>query len=160
MALRKPLVLVSGEIQQLQSGDDIDAPISGALEITVTNDNAGAVVIGTPVYFAAALHVDKAKADAAGTSKVAGIITTTSIASSSTGQLAVSGLVTATTGQWDIVTGGSGGLTANTDYYLDPTTAGKLTTTAPSTVGQYVVFVGRGVSTTVMDVKVARRILL
>jgi len=40
------------------------------------------------------------------------------------------GEITLTTGEWDTVTGGSGGLTAGSIYYLD-TTAGKLTTTEP-----------------------------
>jgi len=34
-------------------------------------------------------------------------------------------------GQWDAITGASGGLTAGSAYYLD-TTAGLLTTTAPA----------------------------
>jgi hypothetical protein len=58
--------------------------------------------------------------------------------------------LTATTGEWDTVTGGSGGLTAGAQYYLSDTTAGRLTTTPPSTTGRYVVNVGRALSTTVM----------
>lgn len=38
------------------------------------------------------------------------------------------GEVTLTTGQWDAVTGGTGGLTTGATYYTDATTAGHLTT--------------------------------
>lgn len=160
MALRTPLVLVGGEIAQLPAGDDINAPFSGAIEITLINDNAGAVVIGTPVYSSAAGHFDKANATVAGTSKVIGLTTTTSVATSGNGQVAVAGTVTATTGQWDaVVTGGSGGLVFNTSYYLD-TTAGKLVTTPTTTVGQNNVFIGKGLSTTVMELGIRQPILL
>jgi hypothetical protein len=68
--------------------------------------------------------------------------------------------LTATTGQWDAVTGGSGGLVANTVYYLDAATAGKLTATAPTTAGQYVVEVGMALSTTELLIKTRTPILL
>jgi len=43
--------------------------------------------------------------------------------------------MTLTTAQWDVATGGSGGLTPNVPYYLDATTGGRLTTVPPSTAG-------------------------
>jgi len=159
MALRKPLVLVNGEIAQLPAGDDIDAPFSGAIEISLVNDNAGSVVICTPVYASAAGHFDKANATAAGTAKVIGLVTSTTVATGASGQVAVTGTVSATTGQWDAVTSGSGGLVFNTNYYLD-TTAGKLTTTSTTTTGQNNVFVGRGLSATVMELGIRQPILL
>lgn len=160
MALRKPLVLVSGEIAQLPAGDDIDAPFSGAIEFSSVNDNAGAVVIGTPVYASAAGHFDKANATVAGTSKVIGLTTTTSVATSGVAQIACAGTMSATTAQWDaVVTGGSGGLVFNTNYYLD-TTAGKITTAPTTTVGQNNVFIGRGLSTTVMELGIRQPIPL
>lgn len=160
MALRKPLVLVSGESQQLQAGDDLNVPISGTIDITLTNANAGAVVIGTPVYAQGADAYDKAKADAAGTSKVIGLAVPTSTAASATGTVAVAGILAASTAQWDAVTGGSGGLAFGTNYFLDPATAGKLTSTAPSTTGQYCVLIGVGLSTTEMRLNIQPRILL
>jgi hypothetical protein len=56
-------------------------------------------------------------------------------------------VLNATTGQWDTVTGGTGGLTPNAIYYLDPGNAGKLTTVAPITISQYVAQVGIAIST-------------
>lgn len=55
---------------------------------------------------------------------------------------------------------GSTSLTARTNYYLDPTTAGKLTATAPTTVGQIVQLVGVSVSADTLDLTVEPPILL
>lgn len=148
MALRKPLVLVSGQIQQLQSGDTLNCPVTGEDIIQKTNDNAGAVVIGAPVYVKANGNYDKAKADASGTVQVFGLAADVSTAAAAAGSVQVDGVLVATTAQWDAITGQTGGLTAGSVYYLDPATAGKLTATAPTTVGQYVVRVGVASNTT------------
>lgn len=162
MAAHRPLIIDAGEVKRLPAGDTLTVPFSELIETSLVNDNAGSVVICAPVYIAAAGHFDKAKADAAGTSKVIGLVSDSSgaILTTATGTVGTDGLFTATTGQWDAVTGQTGGLTANTDYYLDAATAGKLTITAPTTTGQYVVYVGRAISTTDMKIEIARRILL
>jgi len=130
------------------------------LASTATNGEAGAIVIGAPVYLFSGGTVKKAKADAAGTANVLGLVATVSIAAAGSGQVWTSGKVTATTGQWDAVTGGSGGLVAGTTYYLDPATAGRLTSTAPTTAGQLVVSVGTAMSTTELLLRVEPAILL
>lgn len=160
MTLRKPLVMVGGEIQQLQAGDDIDAPISGTNNISLTNDESGSIVIGAPVYSDAASGVKKAKADAAGTSKVIGLVAQASITNATAGDIALSGALSATTTQWDAVAGTTGGLAFGTTYYLSAATAGQITSTAPSTTGQYVVEVGVALSTTVLRVAIKSRVLL
>lgn len=147
MALRKPLVLNSGQIQQLQSGDTLDAVQSGGDAVVLTNNEASPIVVGTPVYINAASGVLKAKADAVGTKNVVGIVRDTSIANGVSGAVQVGGVLTATTGQWDTAFGTTGGLTFNTRYYLSAATAGLGTVTAPSTVGQYVVELGIALST-------------
>lgn len=103
-----------------------------------TNDNAGSIVIGTPVYVKSDGDVDKAQANAIGTCTNIGIVRDTTINAAAAGNIQFEGIVTATTGQWDAVTGGSGGLTPGLYYYVSAATAGLLTTTAPSTVGQVV----------------------
>lgn len=148
MAARKPLVLVGGQIQQLQSADILDAPQSGGDIILQTNDEAGAIVIGAPVYNDVNDGVKKAKADAAGTKDVIGLVRDASIASSASGEIQSSGTLTATTAQWDAVMGTTGGLTKGTRYYLSAATAGQGSATAPSTAGQYVVELGLALSTT------------
>ena len=160
MAVRIPLVVHSGEIQQLQSGDSINVPYSGAVEITQTNANSGSIVIGQAVYSSSADNVNLAEANASGTSKVIGLVATTSISTTSTGQIAVDGILSATTGQWDAIAGTTGGLTFGTNYYLSPSTAGSLTSTAPSTTGQYIVLIGIAISTTELRLNIQPRILL
>jgi|SRR5882672_6380971 len=158
MAIRLPLVLVSGQIQQLQAGDSLD---TRAEQFQLTNDEATPVVICAPVYNDAAGGFKKAQANASGTKDVVGLVgQAPSIANGVAGAVTLDGVLTATTAQWDAVTGGSGGLTFKTRYYLDPATSGKLTTTAPTTVGQYVCEVGIAMSATDLKINVMPPILL
>jgi hypothetical protein len=161
MAVKKPLVMgANGKPQQLQSADSISVANAGTDLQNMTNGEASAIVIGAPVYIFSADTVKKAQANAAGTSDVFGLVFDVSITNATTGQIAKNGTVIATTGQWDAVTGQTGGLTPNTSYFLDPSTAGKMTTTAPTTVGQLVVLLGTAVSSTQFDVDVQTEILL
>lgn len=148
MTLRKPLVMNAGQVQQLQSGDTLDAPQAGGDVIAQTNDEVGAVVIGTPVYNDVNDGVKKAKADASGTKDVIGLMRDVTTAGAASGQVQTNGVLTATTAQWDAAFGTTGGLTKGTRYYLSAGTAGLGTSTAPSTVGQYVVELGIAISTT------------
>jgi len=160
VALRKPLVIISGQVQQLQAGDTLDASAAEVDVVALINGNASAIVIGSPVYSDAAGSVDLAQANASGTVEVLGFVKDTSISASASGSIQTDGILAATTGQWDIVTGDTGGLVAGTVYYLDPTTAGKLTATAPTTTSQYVVRVGKAISTTEMEISIEPPILL
>jgi hypothetical protein len=160
MAARKPLVIADGQIQQLQSGDTLDAAVSEVDLVSATNKEAGAIVIGTPVYVSGAGQVKKAKADAAGTAPVLGLVKTASIAGDAAGSIQTSGVMPATTGQWDSVCGTTGGLTPGAAYYLSEDTAGLMTETAPTGVGELVVKVGLALSTTEMMIDPERPILL
>ena len=152
MALRKPLVLNGGQIEQLQAGDTLDAAANEVDVVTMTNGEANPLAICTPVYVHAAGAVKKAKADASGTVQLLGLVRSTSIDASGSGTIQTDGVLTATTTQWDTATGGTGGLVAGSVYYLDPGTAGNLTATAPTTAGQYVVRVGLALNTTDLDI--------
>ena len=160
MAQRKPLVIVNGQIQQLQSGDVLDASVNEVDVVSKQNDNAGAIVIGQPVYTKANGNVDLAQADAGATVEVLGLVRDASIAAAASGEIQTDGVLTATTGEWDNVTGETGGLTAGAVYYLDPDTPGNLTQTAPTTTGDFVVRVGRAISATAMEISVSQPILL
>jgi hypothetical protein len=59
---------------------------------------------------------------------------------------------------WTPITG-TATLTAGATYFLD-TSAGMLTTTPPSTVGQVVVKVGIAVSNTILEIEISQGILL
>lgn len=156
MAQKKPLVLTNGQKEQLQTGDyisTVDIPQQ-------TNGNAGSLVIGTPVYSSANDTVDKAKADAVGTVNVIGLVAEVSITAAAVGGVQMDGILSATTGQWDAVAGTSGGLTKDVIYYLSAATPGLLTSTAPSTIGQYVKEIGIAISTTELKIDIRNRIKL
>lgn len=160
MTLRKPLVIVSGQVEQLQSGDTLDVAAAYAGVIALTNDEAGAIVIGTPVYADAADGVKKARANATGTSKVVGLVQDVTVAGGGSANIQYDSVLAATTAQWDTAAGTTGGLTFNTWYYLDPSSAGKITPTAPTTVGQLVCPIGKALSTTELLIEIGTSVLL
>ena len=161
MALRKPLVQVSGQVQQLQAGDTLDITIvGGGNAVSQTNDEATPIVIGTPVYNDVNDGVKKAKADATGTKDVMGLVLDASITAGVSGNIQLDGIISATTGQWDTAFGTTGGLTKGVRYYLSAGTSGLGTPTAPSAVGQYVVELGLAISTTELLLNIKSPILL
>jgi hypothetical protein len=149
MAARKPLVITSGQIEQLQSGDTLDATVTEREVISMTNKNASPMTKGAPVYCkTTANQADLAKADAAASSRVMGLVADASISADASGNIQTNGVLVATTGQWDAVAGTTGGLAAGTVYFLSAATAGLLTATAPTS--GYITKVGLGLSTTEM----------
>jgi hypothetical protein len=145
MATRKPLVIgSSGLPEQLQSGDTLGITTESGQYSAV----AGATVVpGCPVYVSGANAFNKARANALATSRVLGLAQA-GIASAATGVIQQNGTLVLTTTQWDAITGQTGGLTSGSYYWLDPATAGMMTTTPPSTVGQTNVLIGLAMSTT------------
>ena len=152
MALRKPLVMISGQISQLSSSDTLDAVVQEVEIITATNSNAGAIVIGMPVYVDGAGTCDKAQADAAGTKKLLGLVSDTTVAAAATANIQTEGILAGTTGQWDAVAGTTGGLAAGVIYYMSAATPGNVSATAPTTATQFVVPVGLALSATEMQI--------
>lgn len=116
--------------------------------MTLANNNAGAVALGTAVYAVAAGAFDKALCSSLVFALVIGLVAQDQLPSGSKGPVQIGGVMTATTAQWDAIAGTSGGLTAGTVYYLDPTIAGNLTSTAPTATGKYVTRIGIALSTT------------
>lgn len=149
MATRKALVLVSGEIQQLQSGDTLGGPVAEVDLISLTNSDAATAVLGEIMYIFGADAVKKAKADAAGTAQAIFFAASASTATTATGNFQSSGVLA-----------GLSGLTAGSTYYLSAATAGAMTTTAPSSVGQFVTRLGQALSTTEFEIRIERFILL
>ena len=162
MTIRLPLVLgADGLPQQLQSGDSISSPTNAPSIRSVTNgESSFSIVIGMAVYASAADTVKRGQANAKSTSGIVGLVYDTSIAASAAGNVAESGILIATTTQWDAVAGTTGGLTFNTLYFLDPATAGKITSTVPTTVGQSLTLIGRALSTTELLILIGQPILL
>ncbi len=154
MTLRKPLVIVGGQVQQIQAGDTLDAVVSEVDLVNATNGNASPIVIGNAVYVDAASSVDLAQADASGTIEVLGLVKDVSIGAAASGSIQTDGIMAATTTQWDAIAGTTGGLTPGSVYYLDAATPGNLTETAPTSTGQFVVRVGKALSTTEMEITI------
>lgn len=161
MALKTPLVMGSdGLPQALQSGDTINATISTPSVRSVTNgESSAAIVIGAPVYASAADTVKLAKANAKTTCKLAGVGYDATIAAAGVGNIAMTGVIVATTTQWDAVAGTTGGLVFNTTYFVDTATAGKITSTVPSSPNVNSI-VGIALSTTELELQIGQPIQL
>lgn len=119
---------------------------SGEL-VSIINNTGGASVIGTPVYLDSNGKAVKTDANGSGTRILFGLVAEDAIAAASYMLVQVRGFMTLTTAQWDTICGTTGGLTAGTAYYLS-TTAGALTSTAPSTTGDTVLRAIIAMSTT------------
>lgn len=160
MALRKPLVIIAGQVQQIPDGDTLNASVSEVDVVSKTNANAGTIEIGMPVYVKSDGEIDLARANASGTTKVLGLVKDATILTTEAGLIQTDGVLVASTGEWDAVTGESGGLTEGVIYYLSASAAGELTTTAPSAGTQFVAPVGLAISTTEMEINIFPTVLL
>jgi hypothetical protein len=116
----------------------------------LTNNQGSTINIAQVVYSDASGSVKLARSNATGTKDAIGLVSSATISNGATGNIITDGVVTATTGEWDAVTGQSGGLTTNSYYYVSSATAGSLTVTAPDTTGNWAVPVGIALSSTKM----------
>ena len=152
MAVRKPLVVINGQLQEIPAGDSLSAASSEEDVVAKTNGNAGAITIGMPVYLKADGTVDKASAAASGTKRVLGLVRDASIAAAANGNVQTDGVLTSA--DWTDVAG-TATLTAGADYYLSAT-AGQLSASAPSSAGHYVCYVGMAISTDTLEIDTDR----
>lgn len=106
---------------------------TNAVTEQLENGTVSAISIGRAVYISGNGEFSLALANNIATSKVVGFVAATSIGAGAIGPVIIDGIVEATTGQWDAVTGQSGGLTAGAEYYLSNLTGGAITTSAPTT---------------------------
>lgn len=160
MTAHRPLVLIGGRLHRLPAGDTLDAPASEVDVVSMTNGGATPLVIGTPVYVSASNTVQAARANASGTTEVIGFIKDASIAAGAGGYAQTDGVITATTAEWDTIAGTTGGLTANTDYYLSSTTAGKITSTSPDAAGTISIRLGKALSPTAFEISIRQPVFL
>lgn len=160
MPARKPLVIINGQMQQLPAGDTLNASVSEVDVVALTNSSGAAAVIGNVGYVSAAGSFSLARADASGTVEAIGLVRDASIGIAASGNIQTDGVLSASTAQWDAVTGQTGGLTFGAVYYLSAAIAGRLTATAPTTTGQYVLRLGKALSSVDLDVSIIQPILL
>lgn len=160
MVARRPLVLIDGQFAQLPAADTIDAPSSEVDVLVINNGGVSAAPICSPVYISGSGAFGLARANAGATEAAIGLVKDASVAAAANGAIQTDGLFTATTGEWDAVTGGTGGLTPGSVYFLSSATAGRITTTAPSASGSYVRPLGRAISETAFEITIQPSILL
>ncbi|MHC4372126.1 MAG: hypothetical protein ACYSW8_31355 [Planctomycetota bacterium] len=152
--MKKPLVITDGQIERLQSGDRLDLSNS----VNKNNNTGNTLNIAQPVYVNG-VNIALAQADAQSTVRVAGLMQADTT-NNAAGDVITGGVFEATTGEWDTVTGESGGLTAGADYFLSAATAGELTQNAPNSAGEFVVPVGHALSTTEFEIEIQPAIKL
>ncbi|MBW2562197.1 MAG: hypothetical protein JRE40_15265 [Deltaproteobacteria bacterium] len=160
MALRKPLVVIAGQVTQLSASDTLDAYIDEVELSSAQNSNASSMVIGNCVYVDGAATMDLAQADSASTSVLYGFVRDTTILTTATGGVQTEGIFTATTTQWDAVSDETGGLDAGDIYYISPDTAGEITAVATTTATELVAEVGIALSTTELQILHNQSVLL
>lgn len=149
--------------QASQASDIILGTFINSEVESLINNEAAPIVVGTLVYSQAAGAVKKAKADALATAQVVGLVSSIgSIANGVSGpvQIGKGSVLTLTTGQWDAIAGTSGGLAFGVNYFLSAATAGLMTATAPTTVGQVNVLIGVALSSTQLELILDSPILL
>jgi hypothetical protein len=154
MSARKPLVIVSGQVEQLQSGDTLDASANEVDVVSLVNGEAGAIDAGMVVYLSAASTCKKSKADAAGTMEGIGLARAL-ISNGVPGDIQTNGQLTIA--DWTAVIGAAA-LTAGAHYYVSEATAGKMAAAAPAT--GYVQRIGIALSTTMMQINIQPAIKL
>ena len=117
--------------------------------VSLTNADAGSLIVGQVVYASALGSVDKAKADSATTCEVIGI-SQTAVATTAAAAVQISDVFTfSSTAQVDAVFGTTGGFpTAGQKYFLSAATAGLGTATAPSSTGNKSKLLGYSISAT------------
>jgi hypothetical protein len=128
------------------------------LQDVLTNGEASSVAIGRAMYISAAGYMRLAIGNSLATAQVVCLVGATSILSAASGAVIFDGILTAATAQWDAVTGQSGGLTFGATYFVSNTTAGAITSTAPTS--GFVVPVGRALDTQRMNVSIGTVIQL
>lgn len=121
---------------------------------TATFDST--MVVGQPIYVSGNNTVDLAKADNVTTAEAVGLVLTGATAGDDGEWIAEGSVVKL---DWTAITG-SAALTPGSTYYLSEITAGMLSASAPTTRGNYVVRVGKALSTTKIDIEIAVDLLL
>ncbi len=103
--------------------------------------------VGSPVYINSSGTASLARANATITANCVGLARTQGVL----GDRSITqygDVLTLSAEDWNVVGAGSTGLTPGAPYYLSDTTAGFITTTAPTTVGLFVVPLGIALSAT------------
>lgn len=154
-------------IKQLVVFDDAtgglrNATASDTINIQTSKANVGsfeaasALTKGQAVYINTTGKVALAKADAAATTSVVGLVADAAISSGAVGSVVTDGPLEATTEIWDALTGETGGLTPGANYFLSDADAGSIVKVGPTQAGKYSVYVGQAFSATTLQIAAER----
>ncbi len=99
------------------------------------------------------LETKPAQANALATSLVVGLATRVAINTGDQQYPRYAGELTLTTAEWTAITEEAAALTPGDPYYLSAAHAGKITSTAPSAMGSFIVLVGVALSAHTLLVK-------
>jgi hypothetical protein len=134
-------------VDELQSGNRTFAKINGstspllkgmAVYITETNDTECEESIATS-YEA---------------SCVVGLVADAVVPPGVSGEISSKGMIEKSASAWDIITGETGGLRGGKDYFLRHDMAGGITSIPPTASTQFVVKVGKAISSTLLDINI------
>ena len=142
MAIRKPLVLNGGHIEQLQAGDRL-APVPNDTQLI--NGETDLIQAGQPIVID---DTGNAKYTIATNGKGVIAFCVIDVVSAEPGVFQVDGILSLTTEQWDNITGENGGLRPGKIYFLDDSAVSKMTRTAPTATGHYIVRLGTAINKT------------
>lgn len=118
-----------------------------------TNASGSPVAACTPVYQTTTSHFGVAVASDATRAIVVGLVADDTIANGAAGLVFTSGPLVKSTGAWDAITGGTGGLVPGQAYYLAKSPPGRLTR-SPVANGAYLVHVGVASAPTQLDLSI------
>lgn len=158
MAIKQPLVLSAiGEIEQLQLGDTVETNVLDTQSFLAVNSDIAALPQGSPVYINVDGGIRAADASSVITAGVIGVVQDTLIATAVLGRVLTDG--TLTVADWTAIAG-TATLTVGGVYFLDATTPGMISLTAPSDAGDSLVRIGTAVNGTTLELSVGRPIKL
>lgn len=161
MAKHNPLVVVSGQTRALSAGDTVNGATSlPKYTFLVTNNQGSTINKCQAVYIDATDSVKLASSNNSVLQQFAGFVYDDTSGNGNTVNIQYASTLTANTAQWDAVSGGTGGLTPGSVYYLSGSTAGSISTTPPAGTGKYVLPVGVSLNTTTMGIYNTRSVLL
>lgn len=149
--------LLTGGIYHQEIGVWVLVNNEGQQEITSYSAQADPnMSAGQPVYLKSNGHIELARANAIGTSIVAGLLLSDVLSTFAGSYIKDGSLYLA---DWTAVIGAAS-LTLGAAYYLDSDLAGRLTSVAPISVGEFVCPVGQAVNTKTLAIEIEPKILL
>lgn len=131
----------------------------GAQPFAALNGESGVMRAGTPSYVSAPGVMRAGQATVLAAAIVAAV-PVADIPPSSTGYFLPLGGLALSVAQWNLITGGTGGLNSGSIYFLDTAAPGLIKPYPPGSAGQYVTLIGQAMSPTLLLIQPQQPMLL